>query len=543
MDSKKSFEELLLSLIHGESSEDSLRQLADLLHEDVDMAGRVRSELEFSELLRQGFRDEKISASSFEKDIESHSLEIDEIVARVVAGKPTTFECDRLAKYLWAHPAAITSLRQQLAEDEWLTQAIVESKDGEAFVEALETRMWAETRQDHFVEDFTARFDEELAQEKEEAGNIIPMPIPWGRTLVKMGSVAAAIAVGAFVLVQQIADRLEQGAIVASVVKSSSDARWSGDVVPGHEGQVKVGRYQLESGVVALKFPSGGEMTVEGPAIFRIDDDESAYVYHGVALAKSSGPGEGIVIKSRDLNISKSAPLIGIDARSEFSTNAIVFEGDGGVCLTDGGGCRNMSKFDSIKADHTRDKLLDIPYNPHAFEKSWELLAGVEANMGPVRIEMPGTPIQLDRGEGEVQVFVENQSFRPDEAVEVDQLASGRFASAESNRGESLQVDGNLRSYLLQVIPDEGSGDKSIEASLTFDHPVVGVIYSADRLDSSDFSVGSSIRDPGGEFSRVRGLDSESDEILLSDDGRTLNLRLHGKSSEVDQIRVLVALR
>ena len=46
----------------------------------------------------------------------------------------------------------------------------------------------------------------------------------------------------------------------------------------------------------------------------------------------------------------------------------------------------------------------------------------------------------------------------------------------------------------------------------------------------------------GEGFNSGRGLDSGSDQILLSDDRRTINLKLNGGDLEVDQIRVLVAL-
>ncbi|MEM1441939.1 MAG: hypothetical protein AAGF67_06325, partial [Verrucomicrobiota bacterium] len=238
---------------------------------------------------------------------------------------------------------------------------------------------------------------------------------------------------------------------------------------------------------------------------------------------------------------SEPVPLIGIDARSEYSTEAIVFEGDGGICFEDGT-CRSLFELEAVKADRTRERLVDIPYNPKAFLAGWELLSGVEKNLGSVRLEMPGTQIESTDREGEVQVFVENESFRPEKDLEVDRIEPGHFASAESNPGQALQANGELRSYLLQLWPTNGVDGKEVEASLTFDHEVVGLIYSSDRLADSDPSVGTSITHVGEEFNRVRGLDQGSDEILLSDDRRTLNLKLRGGEQEVDQIRVLVAL-
>ena len=135
-------------------------------------------------------------------------------------------------------------------------------------------------------------------------------------------------------------------------------------------------------------------------------------------------------------------------------------------------------------------------------------------------------------------MFVENESFRPDGGVEVDQVAVGAFATAEPNPGEALEASGELRSYLVQLTPTEKEGaEEEVETSLTFDHPVVGVIFSSDRLDSSDAAVGSALEEAGR-----RGLDSGEDEILLSEDRRTLNLRFRGGGDHAEQVRVLVAL-
>lgn len=292
-----------------------------------------------------------------------------------------------------------------------------------------------------------------------------------------------------------------------------------------------------------MRMFSGSQLTVEGPAIFEVGEDASTFVHEGIALARVSSTDLGISLRSKGLSISESARLIGIDARTEGTTEAIVFDGDGGICLTEGGKCRELSEFEAIKVDHLRERLVDVPYNPRAFSNAWALLSGVEHNLGSVRIEMPGAEISSDRGkEGEVQIYVENESFRPERDLEVDQVVVGEFSVAEANPGQQLQAKGELRSYLLQLWPSETGEGGEVETSLTFDHPVVGVIYSSDRLVSSDSSVGSPISHAGDRVSGKRGMDSGNDEILLSQDRRTLNLRFKGGGAQAEQVRVLVAL-
>jgi len=532
-------EDLLQSLLHDEADDAVASRLSECAGNDPALARRIGEELEFSEMLRQVLLEGDFTDQKLESVLESDALECGDLVARVVDGSATTFECDQVVKHLWENPEATAELKRSLAVDEWISEAVSESKSGEAFVEALETRMWAETRQDHFVEDLTARLEDEI----DPPENVVPFPGSWIAPAAQVGAVAAALAIGAFFAVQVLPSS-SKALAVASIVKSSSDVSWAKDSTQVQDGALKSGRYQLDSGVVSLKFASGNEMTVEGPAVFDVNDDATTFVHHGVALARRQNADMGISLRSKGLSVSDSAQLVGIDARSETSTDAIMFEGDGGICLTERGICRELYEMEAVKADLGRDKLVDIPYNPHAFAKAWELLSGVEKNMGSVRIEMPGSKVGPSHEDvGEVQVYVENDSFRPEADMEVDKISVGEFASAETNSGQALQTEGDLRSYLLQLWPSDGSADdEEVEASLTFDHPVVGVIYSSDRLASSDLSVGSAITHVGDGFNDLRGLDSGNDSLLLSKDRKTLNLKLKGGASQVDQVRVLVAL-
>ena len=538
--------ELLHRLLHGEPDRDDLDALAARAAEDPGFARVVADELAFSGLLSEAIRGgASDEGRAFETNLFSAALPVGDLLGRVRDGSATTYECDQVVKHLWESPGASKQLRRDLAMEEFFHEALSESKSEVAFIQSLETRMWAETRRDHFVDDFTKRLERELAPAADEVeeGKIVPFTGNWGRTAVQMGAVAAALALGSFFAVQMMVDRVSSKPALAAVVKTSSGVIWSGDTAPGEDGTIKSGLYHLSSGVVSMRMSSGSELTVEGPAVFEVGDDASTFVHEGIALARVSATDLGISLKSKGLSISEPARLIGIDARSEGTTEAIVFNGDGGICLTEGGKCRELSEFEAVKADHVRERLVDVPYNPKAFSKAWALLSGVENNLGSVRIEMPGTEISSEQGkEGEVQIYVENESFLPDRDLEVDQVVVGEFSVAEANPGQQLQAKGELRSYLLQLWPTEAGEGGEVETSLTFDHPVVGVIYSSDRLVSSDSSVGSSISHAVDAVNDNRGMDSGNDEILLSQDRRTLNLRFKGGGTQAEQVRVLVAL-
>ena len=94
MEGKRTDEELLEDLLQGDAGEVALGLLADRIQDDNQLGGRVRDELEFSEMLRQALRSEAvITAESVDALVESASLETNELIDRVCDGKPTAFEC------------------------------------------------------------------------------------------------------------------------------------------------------------------------------------------------------------------------------------------------------------------------------------------------------------------------------------------------------------------------------------------------------------------------------------------------------------------
>ncbi len=531
-------QERLLELLRSGEEEVDFSQIAEAAKNDSRFASALREELEFSELIRQALVSGTNQDASLEEAFEASQLSLSEMQQHAVEGKISSVTADRLARELGSEPELAAEFRRSLFTDECVAQAVSSSKGSDAFVESLETRMWAETHQDRFVENFESRL-------KAEEENVVEFtPVNWTRTIAQLGAVAAVVAFGTFFTITKFLAPNQPSNVVASVAKKSSDAVWINDAAPTEDGSIRMGSYELESGVVSLRFSNGQEMTVEGPARFDVTGESAAFVHSGIALAQSPHPDLGFTLESNGVSFSDSPRLLGIDARSETSTNALVFQGDVGVCLADGGKCREIYEQEAVKADHRREKILDIPYDPGAFEKAWELVAGVERNLGAVKIELPGSKIEPAKSEGPppIQVFLENDSFRVPEndALKVDEVNPGQFASVDVNPGRDLHADGELRSYLLQLWPeDEAASNNEVEASLTFDHPVVGVIFSSDRLQGSDEVVGTHLEN---EVSSGRGLDSGNDSILLSEDRRTINVRLSGGKRDLDQVRVVVAL-
>ena len=560
----KEFEKLLAAFTAGEAGVSDCDALSDFCTSSPERGRQIADELEFSELIRQAlvFHD----FDSFQNDVEyrmSNELsdDLDVLEAKLHDGSAIRPDLNAIARHLADDDDRAGKLRRALMFGDLFEQAATPSRHEAPFLESLSTRMWAQTNGDHFVADIESKLRlVELPEGVESDDKIVEFDAapaaasksrrPRKKTngllpaaIMGMG-VAACVAVGVLLVQSGVLDGPN---LVAEVTRSSSDAVWSEDEGPLSGGGIASGQiYTLESGVSSMKFKNGTELTVEGPAQVEVVDGREAILHSGIAFAKTGSFEGGFSLHSKGINLVDSGNSIGIDARSDHATEAMIFNQGTGVdvCLPGIGRCRELYQYEAIRADLDREKLLDIPYNPRVFTRTWELVAGVEKNAGSVRLELPGSFVERDRNTNleAVQIYVENDSFRAKEDMQVDTLPTGQFAKAnESDTGEALHSEGELRSYLVQLWPSQvRENTELVEATITFDHPVVGVIYSSDRLEQSDSIVGTHV---GTHNHAGRGMDVGDDEILLSDDRRTMNVKLKNSGAdELDHIRVLVAL-
>lgn len=554
------FQQLLSQLLDGELSESEAGELAHLCESDPRRVGDLRGELELAEMIRLVATEISEAMSDLfalriaERFGPPPGSDFDDLMRGLVDESLEPSEMEDLVRYLWRDDSAATTVRRALMQDDLMRQALSPGREGEAFVESLATRMWAEQEEDHFVDEVADRI-------VKLHPDLPPAPSAAVRgsrrrestsSLAYLGGWAAAAAAVVTLIASILFQPGETGAMtsVAEVTRAAGEVRWTAGGSPLESQYFVPGRYALESGVVTVAFASGAEMTIEGPADFEVWDERQAFVHAGIAVLAKNAAIDTFRLRTPALDLGDSGEMIGLIADGSSSTEAVVFDGGAQVCLSEQQGqCRNLFPLEPVRADRDREKLFDVPYNPEVFARAWEVNAGVERNSGPVRLAMPGHhPGQSPGRAGEVEIFVERSRFVADRGIEVDTLEPGQFASLSAGGGRMLTSDGReLRSYLLQVnLGEETPDGEALEASVTFDREIVGVIFSQDRLANSDFMVGTESHSGASN----RGLDvsgdglaDAGDRILLSDDRRTVNLSLRGGSADrLDHVRVLVAL-
>ncbi len=573
--SKERFEELLARLLDGESDGDERSELARLCSADQKRGAEVREALFFAESLRQAF----ISGGKdvFEADLTEQlnvaalgNNDFKRLRQQVVDGG--SLEQDTLSfdlRSLQDQPAEVRKLRNELEFDELLTQAVSTSKSEEAFVQSLSTRMWAEVEEDHFVDDLSSKIiewdahlpvaDAEPVSSNREVSISLSDTVSLTQQAARPGKVwsilfkPALAAAAAVVLTGLVLWNVQPESRPASlfspqwaqVVAEGGDVVWRAQEgrIPDSKGGLVKGVYHLESGTVHLRFREGAEMALEGPAEFEIKGKRTVNVLSGLAVTRSNaGNKRNFIFETKGLNLDGSGSTLGIDVRDDKEAELVVLSGDAEIQLQDSaeGEKRRLYHFEAVRADLDRDKLVDIPFNSRPFSKAWELMSGVAAPTGTVEVAVPGHQSKRVAENNRVRVTVERDQFKlaDNEQLEVDTLSKGHFVSMNgSKNGEVLTEKGHLRSYLLEFKPGkDGKLESTLEASMTFDHPVVGVIFSEDRLVNSADLLGRS-GEPNNES-------MASGQLLLSDDGRTVNLLLtsEGNRPVSGTVRVLVAL-
>jgi len=541
------FEELLARLVDGECGNAERSELAELCSGDSERCRIVMDRLSFLELLHQACVFEKEN-ESFEDQLAGKlgigSDDFDVQLARLLSGE----EGGKWLADLRNQPALVDRLRDELKFEDLIAQAVAGAKSEEAFVQALSTRMWAEVEEDHFVEDLASKIVElDVAQTNHIISislldNAPPSESSWWTSVLKPALAAAAVLAG--VMLWNFLPDHGVGQLVAESGNVSWDAEYG--KTPASDGALGKGIYRLKSGVVYLQFTDGVEMSVEGPAEFEIKSRWEVKIHSGLVVAReASGRERDFIFGARGLDLMGAGSTVGVDARDGDATELIVLSGGAEVHLSEGEGKRRLHDFEAVRADLERGKFVDIPFNTRPFSRAWELMSGVVANTGTVEVAVPGSRSRRASESNRVRVTMERDQFKlaDYEYLEVDTLSKGRFVSMNANHGgEILSEKGHLRSYLLELKPGEkGTTESTLEASMTFDHPVVGVIFSEDRLINSNELLGSGSTMHSIWYTGEAGVEGQ---VLLSDDGRTVNLVLSSEGSRPvsGMVRVLVAL-
>jgi hypothetical protein len=334
-------------------------------------------------------------------------------------------------------------------------------------------------------------------------------------------------------------------AVIAHVTHQV-DAVWLGEVDMS-SGEITAGLLELQSGIARLDFDNGASVTLQGPAAYEIAGPMDTRLHYGVLTARIPESAVGFTVETSAMDVVDLGTAFGVSVDAEGVTDVSVFEGAVEVRPP-----RSRSNLllegEAVRGGGIGKQLASVQFDSTVFERVWPVALGVSQTKGAVRFVRPGPPWDLTehRDDNDIVIFPEAERIHLRQPIGVDSIRPGELLRGQATEGHTIPSGSKIRSYLLQFNPTIKQTERIIlTGEITFNQPIAGIIWNADRLAQTDAVCGaeaSQYEFPGRgvEPPRTeRPPGAGRDRIFLSEDRRTLKVKLNC-SVHLDQIRVLV---
>lgn len=136
-------------------------------------------------------------------------------------------------------------------------------------------------------------------------------------------------------------------------------------------------------------------------------------------------------------------------------------------------------------------------------------------------------------------VFLHEQQGALEAALAVDVTTPGRYTDPDALSPGTVDTDTEVQSALVHFDPPAvDAGTVELVLTATLPTPVLGLVVTSANLHASDAVVGlSDTTYPTGDSRHIEL--SETSDVWLAEDGRSLRLRVSAGASGIDQLRVL----
>lgn len=336
-----------------------------------------------------------------------------------------------------------------------------------------------------------------------------------------------------------------------ATVAQAAEAVWeSGRIASG--SRIGPETMRLKSGLVRIEFDSGVEVTLEGPAVFKLVDVANTELISGLLTATVPPGAEGFTVDTPSAQVIDLGTSFGIDLRSDGFSNVSVFDGKVEVAPLDPTARDTtdrllLSEGESVRIG-TGYEIEDVDFDPKPFGKIWPFASGIVGSTDTISF-VPPWPRKIRLVKSDEQIFIrpEGHAVQLETELKVNISEPGDCTEIANLSPKTLPAKETIRSYVLHFSPESQRVErraKRVTGSITFDRPVLGMIVSHDELLTSSRRFGR--RGDGGANHR-RELnftgDAAGDRITLSEDRKTVTLDLISPRRSSDLVRVIVESR
>jgi hypothetical protein len=280
---------------------------------------------------------------------------------------------------------------------------------------------------------------------------------------------------------------------------------------------------------------------LEGPAEFRLDGPDRAFLSHGRLTAAVPPAAIGFRIHTPVLDVTDRGTAFGMTVAPSGSSEVMVFQGEVEVDSPDDDQpSQRLLEGSAARAITAHQGPQPAEFDVRPYERAWPMTFGVIGATGVVRFVRPGPKVFPRKIEDNDHLIVipEREAVTLKEPVIVSITEPGHYDGPFFGLAETLPAGARVRSYLLQFNPvGRLPIVRELIGSITFDRPVLGLIVNSDQLGETDAPLGAEGSAPMGWI--ARGIEA-GDSIELTADRRTLNIYWTAAAG-VDQVRVVVA--
>jgi hypothetical protein len=185
---------------------------------------------------------------------------------------------------------------------------------------------------------------------------------------VAIASLAALLMMIAYVLLNP---RPYEKAI--AVITDTMGAQWTHTDSPPRIGQTLYNTtydLYLASGVVKLKYESGAEVLVEGPAVFSCETADSMRLTRGKAYSKLSPMATGFTVMTPSCRVIDLGTQFGVCVKTDGSSTVQLHQGKAsliGGYMGQSLQTKMLNLYDALHVDAATGAVNDVPFNPLAF--------------------------------------------------------------------------------------------------------------------------------------------------------------------------------
>ena len=447
--------------------------------------------------------------------------------------------------------------------------------------EFVELENWINSDPDHTKQfariiQLENRIQAEVNAEKYLAGSppsIVPSS-DWNIRWIAFGAMAAAVFV---ILVTSIWNLQDPEVIVRretsiATVAQLVDAVFLDRSYDQGDELVADDRVILESGFARLLFADGVEVTVEGPAEYKLVSQGNSQLKSGLLTATVPIGSEGFRVSTPAGEVVDRGTAFGVEADSLGDCTVSVFDGEVEVSAKNENETELVAEGEAVRISD--DKVRRLNFDAAPFEKIWPVSSGIVGSTGDFRFA-PQWPRLLKRVESDTDIFVlpEGYAVTLKDEIAVDISKPGNYKSKTELTPGSIESGRRVKSYLLQFNPVSATKNSSgrpfggpgknraaqrgpknrdgikrpprsiqrIVGQITFDQPVLGLIVLGDQLHATD-GLFSNRAGRGPQMGRSLELEGMriSDRVSLSEDRRTVELDLAAIGKLSDHVRVIV---